>query len=359
MDGLVIRRTERSRLGDLDLERLAFGEVFSDHMFSMIYRSGAWRDPEIVPYGPIAIEPGAMTLHYAQMAFEGLKAFLGVDGRVRLFRPDRNARRMRLSCRRMCIPEIDDDDFIEAVARLVGIDRGWISDRPGFGLYVRPLVFSVEEHLEVRPSRSFRFIVMTCPVGAYFRTGDTGLSLKVEDHFARTAPHGGVGETKTSANYATTFSAGRQAREEGFDQVLWLDGGEHRYVEEAGLMNVFFKIGDRVITPELNGAILPGVTRDSIIALLRDRGIVAEERAVGIDEIVKAFDDGELEEAFVTGTAAAVLPVGRLNFSGRDLIPKRTGTAPLTRSLYDELTGIQYGLVEDRHNWNYPVGMAS
>ena len=359
MDGLVIRRAGRSRLAELDLDRLVFGEVFSDHMFSTIYRDGAWRGPEIVPYGPIEIEPGAMTLHYAQMAFEGLKAFLGVDGRVRLFRPDRNARRLRLSCRRMCIPEIEERDFIEAVTRLVDIDRGWISDRPGFGLYVRPVVFSAEPHLEVRPSNSYRFIVMTCPVGAYFRTGDTGLSLKVEDQFARTAPHGGVGETKTSANYATTFLAGRQARDEGFDQVLWLDGGEHRYVEEAGLMNVFFRIGDRVVTPALNGAILPGVTRESIVTLLEDRGIAVEERSVGIDEIVAAFDGGALEEVFVTGTAAAVLPVGRLNFGGRDLIPKLAETAPLTGSLYEELTGIQYGRLDDRHGWTRPVEMSS
>ena len=196
---------------------------------------------------------------------------------------------------------------------------------------------------------------MTCPVGAYFRSGDSGLSLKVEDRFARTAPHGGVGETKTSANYATTFSAGRQAREDGFDQVLWLDGSQHRYVEEAGLMNVFFKLGGRVVTPELNGAILPGVTRESVIALLADRGIAVEEREVAIDEVVAACDDRALEDVFVTGTAAVVLPVGRLNFRGRDLIPLLAGEAPLTRSLHDELTGIQYGRVEDRHGWNHPV----
>ena len=355
MDGLVVRLTERSRLGDLDLDRLVFGEVFSDHMFAMAWRDGAWRDPEIVPYGPIPIEPGAMTLHYAQMAFEGLKAFVGVDGRVRVFRPDRNARRLRLSCRRMCIPEIDEDGFVAAVTRLVDIDRGWISDRPGHGLYIRPIVFSAESHLEVRPSNAYRFIVMTCPVGAYFRSGDSGLSLKVEDRFARTAPHGGVGEAKTSANYATTFAAGRLARDDGFDQVLWLDGSEHRYVEEAGLMNVFFKLGDRVVTPALNGAILPGVTRESIIALLADRGIAVEEREVAIDEIVGACDGGALEEIFVTGTAAVVLPVGRLNFRRRDLIPRRAGEAPLTKSLHDELTGIQYGRIEDRHGWNHPV----
>lgn len=196
---------------------------------------------------------------------------------------------------------------------------------------------------------------MTCPVGAYFRTGGSGLSLKVEDRFARTAPHGGVGETKTSANYATTFSAGLQARDEGFDQVLWLDGSEHRYVEEAGLMNVFFKVGGRVVTPELNGAILPGVTRESVIALLADRDIAVEERAVAIEEIAEACDAGVLEEVFVTGTAATVAPVDRLNFKQRDLFPAGTGEAPLTASLHDELTGIQYGRIEDRHSWNRTV----
>jgi len=355
MRGLVIRRTEQSRLGSLDLDRLVFGEVFSDHMFGMTHRHGAWRDPEIVPYGPILVEPGAMTLHYSQMAFEGLKAFVGVDGRIRVFRPDRNARRLRLSCRRMCIPEIEEGDFIEAVIRLVDIDRGWVSDRPGHGLYIRPIVFSAEAHLEVRPSRVYQFIVMTCPVGAYFKTGGSGLSLKVEDRLARTAPHGGVGETKTSANYATTFSAGLQARDDGFDQVLWLDGSEHRYVEEAGLMNVFFKIGGRVVTPELNGAILPGVTRESVIALLVDRDIAVEERAVAIEEIVDACDVGVLEEVFVTGTAATVAPVDRLNFKQRDLFPASGDEAPLTASLHDELTGIQYGRIEDRHNWNRTV----
>lgn len=355
MDGLATHLTERSRLEDLDLDRLVFGEIFSDHMFSMVFERGEWRDPEIVPYAPIAIEPGEMMLHYAQMVFEGLKAFRGVDGAIRLFRPDCNAARLRESCRRMCIPEIDEDAFVESVAALVRVDHGWISDRPGFALYIRPLVFSAEPHLEVRPSTRYRFIVITCPAGAYFKTGGGGLSLKVEDHFARTAPHGGVGEAKTSANYATTFLAGSQAREDGFDQVLWLDGGEHRYVEEAGLMNVFFKIGDRVVTPGLNGAILPGVTRDSIITLLRDRDIPVEERSIAIDEVVEAFDSGKMDEVFVTGTAAVVLPVGRLNFKGRDLLPAQKGAGALTTSLYDELTGIQYGRVEDRHGWTHVV----
>lgn len=345
------RTTQRSRLGELDLDDFVFGEIFSDHMFSMVYENGAWREPEIVPYGPIAIEPGVMMLHYAQMVFEGLKAFRGVDGVIRIFRPDRNARRLRESCRRMCIPEIDEDVFVDAVERLVRTDRDWIPDRPGYALYIRPVVFSAEPHLEVRPSTRYRFVIMTCPAGAYFKTGGEGLSLKVEDTYARTAPHGGVGEAKTSANYATTFLAGSQARADGFDQVLWLDGAEHRFVEEAGLMNVFFKIEDRVVTPVLNGAILPGVTRDSIITLLADAGVTVEERPIDIDEVVRAFDDGTMNEVFVTGTAAVVLPVGRLSFKGRDLRPVSKGAGPTTRLLYDGLTGIQYGRIEDRHGW--------
>ncbi len=345
------RTTGRSRLGELDLDDFVFGEIFSDHMFSMVYEDGAWRDPEIVPYGPIAIEPGVMMLHYAQMVFEGLKAFRGVDGVIRIFRPDRNARRLAGSCRRMCIPEIDEQVFIDAVEQLVRTDRDWIPDRPGHALYIRPVVFSAEAHLEVRPSTRYRFLVMTCPAGAYFKTGGDGLSLLVEDTYARTAPHGGVGEAKTSANYATTFLAGSRAREAGFDQVLWLDGGEHRFVEEAGLMNVFFQIGDRVVTPALNGAILPGITRDSIITLLADHGVAVEERPVAIDEVVGAFDDGTMREVFVTGTAAVVLPVGRLSFEGRDMRLSETGAGPTTRRLYDELTGIQYGRIEDRRGW--------
>ncbi len=343
--------TQRSRLGNFDLDDFVFGEIFSDHMFTMVYEDGAWRQPEIVPYGPIAIEPGVMALHYAQMVFEGLKAFRGVDGAIRIFRPDRNARRLQKSCRRMCIPEIDEDVFVDAVERLVRTDRDWVPDRPGYALYIRPVAFSAEPHLEVRPSTRYRFIIMTCPAGAYFKTGGEGLSLKVEAKYARTAPHGGVGEAKTSANYATTFLAGSQARADGFDQVLWLDGGAHRFVDEAGLMNVFFKIGDRIVTPALNGAILPGVTRESIIALLADDGVTVEERPIDIDEVIRAFDDGTMDEMFVTGTAVVVLPVGRLGFRGRDLRPVSRGVGPTTRRLYDELTGIQFGRIEDRHGW--------
>ncbi len=355
MDGLTTTLTEHSRLGRLDPDSLVFGELFSDHMFSLVYENGAWQKPEILPYGPIAIEPGVMTMHYSQMVFEGLKAYRGVDGAIRLFRPERNAARLRASCRRMCIPEIDEDVFIEAIEALVRIDHRWVPDRPGCALYIRPIVFSTEQHLEVRPSTTFRMIILTCPAGQYFKTGAAGLSLKVEDVFARTAPHGGVGEAKTSANYATTFLAGRRARDDGFDQVLWLDGGAHRYVEEAGLMNVFFKIGERVITPALDGAILPGITRASAVTLIEDHGIAVEQRRLAIDEVADAFARGAMEEVFVTGTAAVVLPVGRLHLKGEDLMPAHRDAGPLTRWLHDALTGIQFGRQADHRGWTRTV----
>ena len=355
MDGFATQLTERSRLGAFDPDSFVFGEVFSDHMFSLVYEDGAWRSPEILPYGPIAVAPGVMALHYGQMVFEGLKAYRGTDGAIRLFRPDRNAARLRASCRRMCIPEIDEALFVAAVEELVRIDQDWVPHRSGHALYIRPIVFSAEEHLEVRAATAFRMIVMTCPAGQYFETGGAGLSLKVEDRFARTAPHGGVGEAKTSANYGTTFLANSQARAEGFDQVLWLDGGEHRYVEEAGLMNIFFKIDGRVVTPALDGAILPGVTRDSAAALIRERGIPVEERQIAIDEVGDAAARGALEEIFVTGTAAVVQPVGRLHLRGGDLVPTHRGDGPLTAWLHDELTGIQYGRRADTRGWTRVV----
>ena len=357
MDGLAIKNAVHSRLDELDLDRLEFGEVFADHMFTMIYETGAWQPPEIVPYGSIPMEPGIMSLHYAQMVFEGLKAYRGDDGVIRLFRPDQNAERLRNSCRRMCIPEMPEQTFIDAIDRLVAVDQAWVPDRPGYALYIRPLVFSMERHLQVRPSTRYLFVVVTAPAGSYFRPGGAGLSLLVETTYARTAPSGGVGDVKTAANYATTFFAAEAAQRQGFDQVLWLDGATHRYVEEAGLMNVFFKIEDRVVTPELNGAILPGITRASIIQLIKDRGIEIEERPVTIEEVKAACVSGAMAEIFVTGTAAVVLPVQTLAHDGKTLKPSASTPGPLTQSLYDELTGIQFGQLEDRHGWTKIVGV--
>ena len=260
-----------SRRGGVDYDNLGFGNVFCDHMFSMDWEDGEWRRPRIIPYGPIELEPGNAALHYGQAVFEGMKAFRGGDGRVRIFRPDMNARRLEASCDRLCVPRIEPDLFLAAVERLVAVDQAWIPERRGESLYVRPIIFSNESHLEVRPSRAFRMLVMTSPVRSYFDESMPAVTLKVEDTYTRAAP-GGTGAAKTAGNYGASLYPAELARREGYMQVLWLDGVEHRYVEEVGAMNIFFRMNGHVVTPELRGTILPGVTRDAVIhAAARER----------------------------------------------------------------------------------------
>ena len=346
-----ILRAQPSRLADLDLENLVFGEVFSDHMFSMLYEDGRWGSPEIMPYGPVPLPPASIALNYAQAVFEGMKAYRGADGAIRLFRPYRNAGRLRTSCERLCIPPIDERVFVDALKALIAVDAGWVPALPGYALYIRPMVFSVEDHIEIRPSRRYRFLVATAPVGLYFRAAGGGLSLKVEEYYTRSPPEGGLGAAKAAANYAGTILATEECRRDGFDQVLWLDGRERRYVEEAGLMNVFFKIGGRTVTPEIGDSILPGVTRDSLITLLRDRGVPVEERRLAIDEVAAAARAGTLEEMFACGTAAVVSPIGGLTYRGARIAPQEAVPGPLTGALYEELTGIQYGRIADTRGW--------
>ncbi len=351
LDDLRIERVGQSRLGEVDFERLGFGDIFSDHMFSMVWEEGEWRRPEIVPYGPVAVEPSNATLHYGQAVFEGLKAFRGVDGRVRVFRPDMNARRLARSCQRLCIPELPEATFLAAIDELLRIDRAWIPRRRGQALYIRPIIFSTEGQLEVRPSRRYRLLIMTAPVRAYFDTSSAAIALKVEEHYTRAAP-GGTGYAKTAGNYGASLLPGEQAQAAGCAQVLWLDGVEHRYVEEVGAMNIFFRIGRQVVTPELRGTILPGVTRASVITLLAERGEPLEERRITIDEVITAIGDGSLGEAFGAGTAAIISPVGELLWRDERHRIGNGEAGELTRALYDQITGIQLGEIEDRHGWN-------
>ena len=350
---------EQSRLAQVDFDRLGFGTVFSDHMFSMDYRDGAWREPRIQPYAALSLEPGVSMLHYGQTVFDGYKAYRGVDGKARLFRPDMNARRLHDSCRRLCIPVPPLDQFseltINATRELVALDQAWIPHKPGHSLYVRPLIFATEVTLEVRAATRYSFIVMTSPVGAYFGDSLRGVSLRVEDRYTRAASIGGLGAAKTAANYAASLLPGADAQAQGFDQVLWLDGNEHRYVEEVGAMNIFFKIDGKVVTPPLGGSILPGIVRDSTLTLLADWGVPVEERRVGIDEIVDAFRDGRVEEMFGAGTAAVICPVAKIGYQGEVYSVANTPPGELTQRLYDELTGIQYGSIEDRHKWTLTV----
>lgn len=347
---LRIHTVEQSRVGQVDFDNLGFGGVFSDHMFSLVYEDGRWQRPEILPFGPLPLHPSALCLHYGQAVFEGLKAFRGADGRVRIFRPDMNVKRLEASCERLCIPAIEADVFHGAIEQLVKLDHAWIPRIRGQSLYIRPIVFGTESHLEVRPARTFRFVVMTAPVRKYFEDNMGAVQLKAEEKYTRAAP-GGMGYAKTAGNYAASLYPGELGRREGYAQVLWLDGAEHRYVEEVGAMNIFFKFKSGVVTPPLHGTILPGVTRDSVIEILKDRGTPAEERLVDIDEVIDGIHSGELEEIFGAGTAAVIAPVGAISYQGKSHNMRSNGAGRLTRDLYDTITGIQLGEVEDRFGW--------
>ena len=350
LEGLSVQKVQRSRLPEVNFDSLGFGSVFADHMFSLVYEDGQWQRPEILPYGPLSLEPGNATLHYGQAVFEGLKAFMGVDGRVRIFRPAMNARRLSASCERLCIPPPDESYLLAAVDELIRLDHAWIPRGAGEAFYIRPLIFSTENHLEVRSSRSFRLIIMTSPVRAYFDAGMKGVALKVEEDYTRAAP-GGTGAAKTAGNYAGSLYPTSKGVEQGYAQVLWLDALEHRYVEEVGAMNIFFRIDGELFTPELRGTILSGVTRDSAITLLEAAGHRVEQGRISIEEVVARITDATMTEAFGAGTAAIIAPVGKLSYRAHDYVINNNDAGEITRWLYQQLTGIQRGEVEDRHDW--------
>ncbi|VBB42746.1 Branched-chain-amino-acid aminotransferase 2 [uncultured Desulfatiglans sp.] len=334
-----------------DESKLGFGDIFSDHMFMMDYEAGkGWINPRVEPYGPLSIDPAAMAIHYGQQIFEGLKAYRGREDGVYLFRPRENFKRMNRSALRLCMPELPIEDAMAGMKSLVLLDREWIPRSPGTSLYIRPTMFATEPHLGVRPSKSYLFYIIIGPVGAYYKEGLNPVKIYVEDVYVRAA-RGGTGEAKTAGNYATSLLAAEKAKEKGFTQVLWLDAAERKYVEEVGTMNMFFVIDDEVLTAPLDGSILPGVTRDSVLRIVRDWGLKVTERALAIDEVVAAAKSGRLQEAFGTGTAAVISPVGQITFKGEDHIVAGGKMGTLSQRLYDEIVGIQYGEREDRYGW--------
>lgn len=336
-------------------EKLPFGKIFTDHMFLMNYTEGkGWYDPRIVPYGPISLDPSAMVFHYGQEMFEGLKAYKGEDGTVYLFRPDMNAKRANDSNDRLCIPQIPEDVFVEAVKAVVDIDRDWVPTDPGTSLYIRPFVIATDEFLGVAPSQNYLFIVILSPSGAYYESGLEPVGIWIEDEFVR-AVKGGMGFAKTGGNYAASLIAQVKAHDSGYSQVLWLDGVERKYIEEVGAMNIFFKINGKVVTPMLNGSILPGITRNSIIHVCKAWGYEVEERRISVEELVAAAKDGSLEEVFGTGTAAVVSPVNKLRYEDNVMKIGDGSIGELTQKLYDELTGIQWGKREDPYGWRVTV----
>jgi len=356
MNGITFSRNPAPKQKPADQSALGFGVYFTDHMFLMTYDDGqGWHDPRIVPYGPIALDPAAMCLHYGQEVFEGMKAYLGADGRVRLFRPAENMARLNLSNERLCIPQIDEAFAVHAIEELVKADRDWIPTRDGASLYIRPYIFATDPHVGVRPSKQYIFAVILSPVGAYYASGLAPVKIFVEEKYVR-AVKGGMGFTKAAANYAASLRAQEEAHKLGYSQVLWLDGVERKYIEEVGTMNVFFVIGDEIITPALQGSILSGITRKSCIEILRSRGLKVTERPLALEEVVAAAKAGTLREAFGSGTAAVVSPIGELACGGETLSINNGEIGPISQRLYDELTGIQWGKIADPYGWTKVIG---
>ena len=334
---------------------LVFGTIFTDHMFEMDYEEGkGWIDPRIVPYHKLELDPSCMVFHYGQEMFEGLKAYKADDGRILLFRPDMNIKRANRSNRRICIPEIPEDLFMEALKAIVKVDQDWIPTKPGTSLYIRPFVIATDPFLGVRPSHTYKFMIILSPVGAYYASGLDPVKIWIEDEYVR-AVKGGIGEAKTGGNYVASLASQVKAHDEGYAQVLWLDGGHRKYIEEVGAMNIFFKINGTVVTPKLNGSILPGVTRDSALQLCRMWGIPVEERTVSVDEVVRTAESGEMEECFGTGTAAVVSPVGELRYEQEKMPISGNKIGELTQRIYDTITGIQLGRIEGPEGWSVEV----
>ena len=334
-----------------DPDTLVFGKLFTDHMFLMDYHAGqGWHDARIVPYGPLSLEPSCMVLHYAQEVFEGLKAYRTPEGKVQLFRPLENARRLNSSCERLCIPQIPEEDFLQAVKALVHEDMSWVPHKKGTSLYIRPFIFATDASLGVHASHSYLFAIICSPVGAYYPEGINPVKIYVEDADVR-AVRGGTGYTKCGGNYAASIRAGERAEEQGYSQVLWLDGVHRKYIEEVGAMNVLFKVNGTVITPQLTGSVLPGITRKSCLELLRDWGVPVEERLITAQELFDAADAGQLEEAWGSGTAAVVSPIGELAWGSRRAVVNGGKIGETTQKLYDTLTGIQWGTLPDPHGW--------
>jgi len=338
-----------------DQNNLGFGKYFTDHMFVMDYSTEkGWHDPRIVPYSSVPFEPSTMVFHYGQAVFEGLKAFKTKNGKVLLFRPMKNMERLNISNDRLCIPLIDANFAIEAIKTLIKIDEDWIPSCEGTSLYIRPFIIATDPYLGVRPSDTYKFFIILSPVGAYYPEGIKPVKIYVEDYYVRSTK-GGLGNVKAAGNYAASLKAQYEASKKGYTQVLWLDGIEKKYVEEVGTMNVFFVINKEVITPSLEGTILPGVTRDSVLQLLKSFKITATERRITIDEIFHAHENGDLNEAFGTGTAAVISPIGGLTWKDKTMIINNEETGEISRRLYKYLTGIQNGEIEDSFGWTMEV----
>ena len=351
MDIRMIKQAPDLHKAKPDENSLGFGRHMADHMFVMYYDENiGWHDAEIKPYENFSLDPAAMVLHYSQEIFEGLKAYRGRDNRIFLFRPKDNLKRMNTSATRMCMPEIPVDEVYNGMRKLIELDKEWVPRADGATLYIRPAMIASEAGLGVRPAKKYIFFIINSPVGAYYPEGFNPVKIFVTDTFVR-AVAGGVGNVKTGGNYAASIMAAVEAQKQGFTQVLWLDAIERRYIEEVGTMNIFFLIGDELITPPLTGSILPGITRDSVLRLTRDWGLKVSEKRITIDDVLAANENGSLQEIFGTGTAAVISPVGELYYKGQTCTINDGKTGDLAQKLFDELQAIQNGYREDPYGW--------
>jgi branched-chain amino acid aminotransferase len=348
--------TESAQLKEKpDESKLGFGNLFTDHMFIMDYEPDkGWHSARIIPYGPMALDPSTMFLHYAQGAFEGLKAYRTESGSIQLFRPQENFKRLNRSCRRLCMPELDEDFAFDALKQLLTMEEDWVPGAPETSLYIRPTLIAMDPYLGVRASHTYRFFIILSPVGAYYPEGFNPVKIQVTHEYVR-AVRGGVGEAKTPGNYAASILAGEKAHKEGYSQVLWLDGVEQKYLEEVGSMNIFFVIDDEIVTPELNGSILPGITRDSVIRLAKHWNDKISEKKISIDELMQAHADGKLQEVFGSGTAAVISPVGEIKYGDQVITISGGEVGPVALKYYNAITDIQYGKAEDPLGWIVPV----
>ena len=349
---LNIRYELKETTGKISLpDKLGFGLVFTDHMFEMDYDPKVgWHNPVIKPVENISLHPASMFIHYGQAVFEGLKAFRTEEGDIVMFRPDEHLERLNRSSKRMCIPEVDSAFVLNALKELITVEKDWVPSREGESLYIRPFIYGSDPFLGVRPSSKYKLIILLSPVGAYYAEGFKPVKILVQDDYVR-AVRKGLGDCKTPANYASSLLAAEEAKKKGYTQVLWLDAVELKYIEEVGTMNIFIRFKDEVVTPKLTGGILPGVTRKSVLALLKDWGIKASERLISIDEVVEQYKKGNLVSIFGTGTAAVISSVGWLKYNDMEMIINNGQPDDLAIKLFDEISGIQYGRKEDTHNW--------
>ncbi|HKJ33948.1 MAG TPA: branched-chain amino acid aminotransferase [Balneolales bacterium] len=347
---IQIIKTENSRIAQVDFSQLSFGEIFSDHMYQVEYRDHEWQQPEIHPFGDITISPSTSILHYGQAVFEGLKAFRYKDGKINIFRARDHFNRFNRSCKRVSIPEISEELFIDGLYALVDLDRDWVPKEKYKSLYIRPFVFATDKFLGVRASRTYKFMILTGPVGNYYKNGLKPVSLTTMPDFVR-AVKGGVGNAKVPGNYAASIYPAELAKEQGYTQILWLDACEKKFIEEVGTMNIFFMIDDVLITPALSGSILEGITRKTVLEVAIGMGYTTEERAISIDEVISASEKGTLQEAFGTGTAAVISPVGFIHHEEKEIVINNREIGPVVKKIYNHITGLHHGDVADTNNW--------